>query len=77
MTEETKRMTGVVKWFNTTRGFGFITPDNDSADFFFHQSAIESGFELDEGDPVSFEPTLSPKGKQAIVVRKLLENDDE
>ena len=49
--------TGTVKWFNATKGFGFIQPDNGEADAFVHISAVErSGMrELVEGQKVSFE----------------------
>jgi len=48
---------GVVKWFNATKGYGFITPDDGSKDVFVHISAVEqSGLgTLNEGDKVSFE----------------------
>jgi CspA family cold shock protein len=49
--------TGIVKWFNPTKGFGFIQPDNGGADVFVHISAVErSGLgSLNEGQAVSFE----------------------
>ncbi len=59
--------TGTVKWFNDAKGFGFITPDDGSADVFAHFSAIQaSGFKtLAENQKVSYEVTTGPKGKQA------------
>jgi cold shock protein len=62
---------GTVKWFDETRGFGFITQDGGS-DVFVHYSAIEgSGFRsLANGDRVEFEVTRGPKGLQAGKVRK-------
>lgn len=59
--------TGIVKWFNETKGFGFITPDAGGEDLFAHFSAIQSnGFRtLAEGQRVSFDVTTGPKGKQA------------
>ncbi|MBC8996828.1 cold-shock protein [Pseudomonas sp. N40(2020)] len=59
--------TGTVKWFNDSKGFGFITPDDGGKDLFAHFSAIQSaGFKsLQEGQKVSFEVTQGPKGKQA------------
>jgi CspA family cold shock protein len=59
--------TGTVKWFNDSKGFGFITPDDGSEDLFAHFSQITmSGFKtLKEGQKVTFEVTHGPKGKQA------------
>jgi CspA family cold shock protein len=59
--------TGVVKWFNAEKGFGFITPDDGSKDVFVHFSAIRgSGFRsLDEGARVQFEVGQGAKGPQA------------
>ena len=59
--------TGNVKWFNDSKGFGFITPEGGGEDLFAHFSAIQShGFKtLIEGQRVSFEITNGPKGKQA------------
>ena len=59
--------TGTVKWFNESKGFGFITPDEKGEDLFAHFSSIKmNGFKtLKEGQRVSFEVTTGPKGKQA------------
>jgi len=59
--------TGIVKWFNDLKGFGFITPDLGGEDLFAHFSAIQmNGFKtLKEGQKVKFEITQGPKGKQA------------
>jgi cold shock protein len=63
---------GKVKWFNESKGFGFIEQDNGK-DVFVHYSAIEgSGFRtLAEGDEVEFEVVESPKGLQASKVNKV------
>ncbi len=60
-------MTGTVKWFNDSKGFGFIAPADGSKDVFVHFSAIEgSGHRtLAEGQTVDFEVEMSPKGPQA------------
>ena len=63
--------TGTVKWFNESKGFGFITPDDGSKDVFVHFSAIASeGFRtLAEGQQVSFNVEAGPKGPQAVNVQ--------
>ena len=62
---------GTVKWFNDSKGFGFITPENNGEDLFAHFSAIQgSGFKtLKEGQRVSFDVTAGPKGQQASNIR--------
>jgi len=62
---------GTVKWFNATKGFGFIAPEDGSPDVFVHFSAIEGGGyrELAEGQRVQFDTTKGPKGPQASAVR--------
>ncbi|MFH8134562.1 RNA chaperone/antiterminator CspA [Pantoea osteomyelitidis] len=66
-----KKMTGLVKWFNAEKGFGFISPEDGSKDVFVHFSAIQNdGFKsLDEGQRVEFEVQAnSAKGPSAINV---------
>ncbi len=62
---------GTVKWFNPEKGYGFITPEDGSADVFVHFSAIDgSGYRnLEEGQRVEFETTQGQKGPQASNVR--------
>lgn len=63
--------TGTVKWFNSEKGFGFIAPDDGSADVFAHYSAITGdGYRnLEENQHVEFEVTQGPKGLQAENIR--------
>jgi len=63
--------TGTVKWFNESKGYGFITPDDGSPDVFVHFSAIQAeGFRtLNEGQSVSFETQTGDKGLQAANVQ--------
>ena len=63
-------VTGTVKWFNESKGFGFIAPSDGSADVFVHFSAIQGdGFKtLVEGQTVEFEVEQGPKGLQAAKV---------
>mgnify|MGYP002627530929 CR=1 FL=1 len=65
--------TGIVKWFNDAKGFGFITPDDGDSDLFAHFSAINmEGFKtLKEGQRVSFEVVTGAKGKQAANIQKV------
>lgn len=63
---------GIVKWFNESKGFGFITPDEGGDDLFAHFSAIQgNGFKtLAEGERVTFDVTTGPKGKQASNIKR-------
>jgi CspA family cold shock protein len=63
--------TGTVKWFNESKGFGFITPSDGSKDVFVHYSAIATeGFRtLMEGQAVSYNVEDGPKGPQATNVQ--------
>ena len=62
---------GMVKWFNDAKGFGFITPDGGGEDLFAHFSAINAaGFKsLAENQRVTFDVTTGPKGKQAANIQ--------
>ena len=58
------RLTGTVKFFNQSRGFGFISPENGEKDVFVHASALEAaGLSLNEGDKVTFEVEDDQRGK--------------
>ena len=63
--------TGTVKWFNATKGFGFIMPQDGGKDVFVHITAVQAaGLRgLNEGQKVSFEIKQGPKGKQAATIK--------
>lgn len=62
---------GTCKWFNASKGFGFIVPDSAGQDIFVHASALRPGESLSEGDRVSFE-IGSNKGKSCAINVKIL-----
>ena len=65
--------TGTVKFFNDSKGFGFITPDGGGADVFVHVSGLNGADSLLEGDKVTYETKMDPKrGKQNAVDVKVL-----
>jgi CspA family cold shock protein len=65
--------TGTVKWFNDSKGYGFISPDGSDKDLFVHHTAISgSGFKsLSEGAKVEFDEAMGDKGPQATNVVQL------
>ena len=67
------RTTGTVKWFNDTKGFGFITPEDGGKDLFAHFSEIQgAGFKsLSEGQRVGFVVKQGAKGPQAAEIRPI------
>lgn len=71
---DTGKCCGTVKWFNDSKGFGFITPENGGEDVFVHFTAIMAdGFKsLAEGQKVEFELVRGDKGLQARAVRPLV-----
>lgn len=72
-TEQGQRLTGVVKWFNDAKGFGFINRDDKEKDVFVHYSAIAAGGfkSLAEGDRVEFSVVQGQKGPAAENVTKI------
>ena len=63
-------MKGTVKFFNQSKNFGFIEPEDKSKDLFVHKNDIESGT-LNEGDKVEFDSADGDKGKKAVNVKKI------
>lgn len=66
-------MLGIVKWFNESKGYGFIAPEDGSKDLFIHYKNIKSsGFKsLKDGDRVEFKAQQGPKGLEAVDVETL------
>jgi CspA family cold shock protein len=63
---------GIVKWFDETKNFGFITPESGAKDLFFHRSDLETmGQSIEKGERVEFEVGSGPKGPQAKHVNLL------
>jgi len=71
MLRKSTMATGTVKWFNDTKGYGFISPDDGGDDLFAHFSEIQAdGFKtLQDGQKVTFEVTQGKKGLQASNIR--------
>ena len=71
--KQNQMATGIVKWFNAEKGYGFIAPDDSSPDVFAHYTAIQSGGyrSLEENQRVEFDVAAGPKGPQAENIRPL------
>jgi len=63
------KMKGTVKFFNSSKGFGFITGE-DGTDYFVHSSGLKEGAFIGENDAVEFEPTQGDRGPKAVNVSK-------
>ena len=63
---------GKIKWFNATKGFGFIAREDNEKDVFVHSSAArEANLELNEGDEITFEVEQTEKGNSAVNLQKI------
>jgi CspA family cold shock protein len=61
--------TGIVKWFDPAKGFGFITPDGGGPDVFVHHSVLPEGARtLDEGRKVDYETESTPRGDKVVIL---------
>lgn len=60
--------TGTVKFFNTEKGFGFLTPDDGGKDVFFHYTAVDRKQKLADGDAVEFTSEQGDRGEKAVRV---------
>lgn len=71
--------TGRVKWFNNSKGYGFIVPDGSGEDLFAHYSSIQSGGfrTLNENDRVEFDVQQGPKGLQAVNIKTVQGSEEE
>ena len=72
-------MEGTVKWFNDTKGFGFITPSDGGKEVFVHQTDIEAEGHrtLNDGDRVQYEVGESPKGPKAANVKTMASTEED
>ena len=64
-------MKGTVKFFNRTKGFGFVAADEGTEEYFVHETALAEGTKIDEGDKVEFEAAQSDRGPRAQNVKKI------
>ncbi len=67
-----EKIQGTVKWYDETKGYGFISPDSGKKDLFFHRTAIDSTEKsVDKGERVEFEIQKTPRGEAAVHVRSI------
>jgi len=69
-------MKGKVKFFNTTKGYGFITAE-DGKDYFFHHTGIKEGVRINENDDVQFDVEQGERGPKAINIEKASESSED
>ena len=70
MPEEVKYMKGTVKWFNSFKGYGFISGE-DEKDVFVHKNSLPNGTHINEGDKVEYNVQETDRGLNAVEVKKL------